>query len=85
MNIVHNREYLYTTVLFYCFGTVRPNADNSVYEIAILVLYIAIDLIVKRSDKLMQASFGMLALLYSFFDRLNFSHLSSHFSLTFNG
>ena len=48
MNIVHNREYLYTTVLFYCFGTVRPNADNSVYEIAILVLYIAIDLIVKR-------------------------------------
>ena len=56
MNIVHNREYLYTTVLFYCFGTVRPNADNSVYEIAILVLYIAIDLIVKRSDKLMGLS-----------------------------
>lgn len=40
--------------------------------------------IVSKIVKLMQASFGMLALLYSFFDRLNFFYLSSHFSLTFN-
>ena len=40
-----------------CFGTVRPNAGNSVNGvcgIAILVLHIAVDHIVKRSDVLIQ-------------------------------
>ena len=38
-----------------CFGTVRPNAGNSingVYGISISVLNIAVDLVVKRSDVL---------------------------------
>ena len=40
-----------------CFGTIRTNAGNSVngvYGISILVMHIAVDFIIKRSDMLIQ-------------------------------